>query len=106
MNHARAPVGWLYASYVTLLTTPPGSCPFRRLAHDAERPPFNAIQYRNHQDAAVLQLNVHCAPAAAGRDAGTSGDIDVGIDVALRDASLNQSVMPGRSGSWSLLVFK
>ena len=38
----------------------------------------------------MLQLRVHLPPTVAGRDAINSGDVDAGVDVALRDAGLRQ----------------
>ena len=78
---------------------------FVYLARDIWGTPPDAVQRRHHQDVAVLNLGVHLPLGVAGRDACNSGDINAGVDVALRDtgceqvAALGQGFMPGRSGS-------
>ncbi len=60
------------------------------IAHAVHGPPSNAVQRLHHKGAALPQPEVHRPPAVAGRDAGCPGYIDVGVDVALREADPEQ----------------
>ena len=55
----------------------------------------------------MLQLGVHRPLGIAGRYDGNAGDIDISVDVALRDASLEQVAVLGfgvHAGSVGFLV--
>ena len=69
------------------------------LAHDVQGTPTDAVQRRHNQDIAVLQPWRPPTSSVAGGNARNAGDIDVGVDVAIRDTGLDAGRGAGYRGS-------